>query len=47
MKVNHSVCKYCIYSEYGDTNYICTKKDNICIKILEDLEFDCPYHKEL
>lgn len=47
MKVNHDVCKYCIYSQYGNINYICTKKDNICIKVLEDLKFDCSYHKEL
>lgn len=47
MKVNHNVCKYCIYSQYGDINYICTKKGDICIKVLEDLKFDCPYHKEL
>lgn len=46
MRVNHNVCKYCIFSLYGDKDYICTRKDNICIKVLENAQFDCPYHKE-
>lgn len=45
MIVNHNVCKYCIYSQYGEKDYICTKNDNICIKVLENNKFNCPYHK--
>jgi len=47
MKVNHLVCKFCIYSEYiANKGYYCSKKDMFC-EVLEKYEFDCPYHNEL
>lgn len=46
MKVNHEICKFCIYSEYKEKGYRCSKKENILCEVLEQYEFDCPYHKE-